>query len=109
MATITPRTGPLLIFTTMIAAYITANTIVQIKKNVPITWPAEAPAYPAPRPLLASTPTIPLPQYASPTSTVTTAPQRNHHSARDIMLGIILALLAESISFMNGTLTRLKK
>src|SRR5208337_661217 len=38
-----------------------------------------------------------------------TDPQRNHHSARDIRLGRILPLVGGSSSFMNGTLTRLKK
>jgi hypothetical protein len=34
---------------------------------------------------------------------------RNHHSARDIKGGTILAFVALSISLMNGTFTRLKK
>src|ERR1700693_6328565 len=50
-----------------------------------------------------------LPQYARPITTVSTDPQRNHHRARDIRLGRIFPLVAGSRSFMNGTLTRLKK
>src|ERR1700730_13184139 len=50
-----------------------------------------------------------LPQYAMPITTVSTDPQRNHQSARDIRLGRTLPLVAGSSSFMNGTLTRLKK
>src|SRR5208282_5209368 len=59
-------------------------------------------------PFLASTATI-LPQYARPISTVNTEAQRNHHRVRDIRLGRTLPLVAGSSSFMNGTLTRLKK
>src|ERR1700690_2645789 len=83
-------------------AYISAQATVQMPKNVPIGPPEVAP------PFRASEATM-LPQYASPISTVSTDPQRNHHSARDIRLGKTLPLVAASSSFMNGTLTRLKK
>src|SRR5271166_4152898 len=50
-----------------------------------------------------------LAQYAMPISTVSTDPQRNHHSARDIRLGRILPWVEGSSPFMKGMLTRLKK
>src|ERR1700674_1782190 len=83
-------------------AYISAQATVQIAKKVPIGPPEDPP------PFLASAATM-FPQYAKPISTVSTDPQRNHHSARDIRLGRTLPLVAGSSSFMNGTLTRLKK
>src|SRR6202158_24264 len=83
-------------------AYISAQATVQIKKKVPIGPPEDPP------PFLASDPTM-LPEYAKPITTVSTDPQRNHHSARDIRLGRIFPLVAGSSSFMKGTLTRLKK
>src|SRR6266851_8267624 len=83
-------------------AYISAQETVQIRKKVPIGPPEDPP------PFLASAATM-LPQYAKPINTVSTDPQRNHHSARDIRLGRILPLVAGSSPFMKGTLTRLKK
>src|SRR5580765_3594107 len=80
-------------------AYMTAQVAVQMPKNVPIGMPEVAP------PLAASDATM-LPQYASPMRTVTTDPQRNHHSARVMSAGNTLPLVAGSSSFMNGTLTR---
>src|SRR5580704_3359057 len=71
-------------------------------KKVPMGPPEDAP------PLAASAATM-LPQYARPASTVSTDAQRNHQSARDIRLGSTLPLVVGSSSFMNGTLTRLKK
>src|ERR1700724_1386074 len=76
--------------------------MVQIRKKVPIGPPEDPP------PFLASAATM-FPQYAKPITTVSTDPQRNHHSARVIRLGRILPLVAGSSSFMKGTLTRLKK
>src|ERR1039458_1539398 len=104
MVKITASTGPLSStpLPGIVQAYISAQATVQITKNVPIGPPEDAP------PFLASEATM-LPQYARPVNTVSTDPQRNHHNARDIRLGTILPLVVGSSSFMNGTLTRLKK
>src|SRR5258708_7925413 len=64
-------------------AYKIPQTIVQIRKKLPITAPTEPP------PLWASAPTM-VPQYARPASTVTTADMRNHHRARVISEGMTL-------------------
>src|ERR1700674_4120195 len=83
-------------------AYISAQATVQIAKKVPIGPPDDPP------PFLASEATM-LPQYAKPITTVSTDPQRNHHSAAGIRLGSIFPLVAESSSFMKGTMTSIKK
>src|ERR1700686_1792326 len=82
--------------------YINPQTMVQMTKNVAKGTPDFAP------PFSASEATT-LPQYAMPMSTVSTDAQRNHHKARDIRLGRTLPFVLASRSFINGTLTRLKK
>src|ERR1700681_572758 len=82
--------------------YINPQTRVQITKNVANGMPDFAP------PFSASEATT-LPQYANPMTTVSTDAQRNHHKARDIRFGRTLPLVLASRSFINGTLTRLKK
>src|ERR1039458_8682158 len=104
MVKITASTGPLSStpLPGIVQAYISAQATVQITKNVPIGKPEDAP------PFLASEATM-LPQYARPINTVSTDPQRNHQSARDMRPGRILPLVAGSRPFIKGTLTRLKK
>src|SRR6266404_4044802 len=83
-------------------AYIRAQVTVQTPKKLAMGTPEVAPLF------RASDATM-LPQYAKPISTVTTDPQRNHQSARDIRAGRTFPLVAGSSSFINGTFTRLKK
>src|ERR1035441_641503 len=85
----------------IVQAYMSAQATVQMAKKVPMGPPEDAP------PFLASEATM-LPQYARPVNTVSTDPQRNHQSARDMSLGRTLPLVAGSRAFIKGTLTRLK-
>jgi hypothetical protein len=80
-----------------------AQATVQITKKVAIGTAGRCAV-----PFLASEATM-LPQYARPISTVSTDPQRNHHSARDIRLGRTLPLVAGSSSFMNGNVDEIEE
>src|SRR5205814_17639 len=77
-ATIAASTGPFSPFIIVITAYSMTNTRIQMPKKVPCSMPT------LPPPLRASEADQMI-QYTNPASTVTTAPQRNHHRARSVI------------------------
>src|SRR4051812_36836807 len=86
-----------------ITPYSTAHAANQTRRNSPMVPQGLAFSR------AASTATYICAQYQKPTNTVTTALQRNHHSAGRVRFLKTLGLAAASTFFMNGTLIRLKK